>query len=259
MLRFLDGRATVRKMRLFVIACCRRVEHLLTEEDEPGRQALQLAERMVDEQVMPEEVRSVYGSANYASFSLIDGWRHEPDLNARSKAISAMSHALQECNDTVWHSHASKRGRGWRNDFMEAPGRAREAVLHALRPASDPWIEKLFSDSWTKEDAAAFASFHARHKEVAQIEEQAQIAILRDICGNPFRRLTIDQSWLDWSDGIVRTTANDIYEESANDMKLLESLLMQAGCTNSTILDHCGQPGKHVRGCWVIDLLLGKA
>ena len=24
------------------------------------------------------------------------------------------------------------------------------------------------------------------------------------------------------------------------------------------ILNHCRQPGEHVRGCWVVDLVLGK-
>src|SRR5690348_13775198 len=34
--------------------------------------------------------------------------------------------------------------------------------------------------------------------------------------------------------------------------------LEDAGCTDPRILDHCRQPGEHVRGCWVVDLLLGK-
>jgi hypothetical protein len=33
----------------------------------------------------------------------------------------------------------------------------------------------------------------------------------------------------------------------------------EAGCTNADILNHCRQPGEHVRGCWVVDLLLGKS
>ena len=35
-------------------------------------------------------------------------------------------------------------------------------------------------------------------------------------------------------------------------------LLEDAGCTNQDILAHCRKPGEHVRGCWVVDLLLGK-
>ena len=34
---------------------------------------------------------------------------------------------------------------------------------------------------------------------------------------------------------------------------------MEAGCDNQDILDHCRSPGPHVRGCWVVDLVLGKS
>jgi hypothetical protein len=42
-------------------------------------------------------------------------------------------------------------------------------------------------------------------------------------------------------------------------MPILADALEEAGCTNSDILDHCRQSGEHVRGCWVIDALLGKS
>ncbi len=35
--------------------------------------------------------------------------------------------------------------------------------------------------------------------------------------------------------------------------------LQDAGCDSDDILNHCRQPSDHVRGCWVVDLLLGKA
>jgi hypothetical protein len=34
--------------------------------------------------------------------------------------------------------------------------------------------------------------------------------------------------------------------------------LEDAGCTVAAVLDHCRQPGEHVRGCWVLDLLLSR-
>jgi hypothetical protein len=42
------------------------------------------------------------------------------------------------------------------------------------------------------------------------------------------------------------------------DMPILADALEEAGCTDSNILMHCRGPGPHVRGCWVVDLLLGK-
>ena len=34
--------------------------------------------------------------------------------------------------------------------------------------------------------------------------------------------------------------------------------LEEAGCTCDDILSHCRKPADHVRGCWVVDLIMGK-
>ena len=53
--------------------------------------------------------------------------------------------------------------------------------------------------------------------------------------------------------------AEAIYEERTfEQLPILTDALEDAGCNNSDILNHCRQPGVHVRGCWVVDLLLGK-
>lgn len=41
-------------------------------------------------------------------------------------------------------------------------------------------------------------------------------------------------------------------------LAVLADALEDAGCDNEDVLNHCRQPGIHVRGCWVLDLLLGK-
>jgi hypothetical protein len=41
-------------------------------------------------------------------------------------------------------------------------------------------------------------------------------------------------------------------------MPILADALQDAGCENADILTHCRGDGSHVRGCWVVDLLLGK-
>jgi hypothetical protein len=90
-------------------------------------------------------------------------------------------------------------------------------------------------------------------------EYQAQVDLLRDIIGNPFRTVEVNPAWLAWNDGTVRNMAEAIYEERTFDqMPILADALEDAGCDNAEILHHCRQPGVHVRGCWVSDLLLGK-
>jgi hypothetical protein len=87
-------------------------------------------------------------------------------------------------------------------------------------------------------------------------ESRQQAALLRDIIGNPFQHVTIDPTW---RTGTVTKLAQAIYDERAFDrMPILADALEEAGCTDATILDHCRQPGEHVRGCWLVDLLLGK-
>ena len=70
----------------------------------------------------------------------------------------------------------------------------------------------------------------------------------------------IDAAWLQWNDGTVRRLAEAIYKERAFErMPLLAEALMDAGCDGEDLLDHCRRTGPHARGCWVVDLLLGKS
>ena len=82
---------------------------------------------------------------------------------------------------------------------------------------------------------------------------------LRDIFGNPFRPVSLDPTWLNWHDGTIRKLAQSIYDERAFDhLPILADALEEAGCIDSDILAHCRHPGEHVRGCWIVDLILGK-
>lgn len=98
--------------------------------------------------------------------------------------------------------------------------------------------------------------------------------LVRDIFGNPFRPVTL----CGVTEGIsrteptpdclncdailtptVRNLAGRIYDDRDHAaMPVLADALEDAGCTEATILGHLRTQGPHVRGCWVIDLLLGK-
>ena len=41
-------------------------------------------------------------------------------------------------------------------------------------------------------------------------------------------------------------------------LAVLFDALEEAGCDDAEILNHLRSPGPHVRGCWAVDLLLGK-
>ncbi|MBL8793520.1 MAG: hypothetical protein JNM56_06430 [Planctomycetia bacterium] len=93
-------------------------------------------------------------------------------------------------------------------------------------------------------------------EKAARQEYAVQCGLLRDIFGNPFRPITIDAAWLT---STVVSLAQAIYNERAFDrLPILADALEDAGCDNADILNHCRQPGEHIRGCWCVDLLLGK-
>ena len=81
--------------------------------------------------------------------------------------------------------------------------------------------------------------------------------IFRCVFGNPFRPVAAESAWLTET---VVALASGIYADRAFDrMPILADALEEAGCDNADILTHCRGDGPHVRGCWVVDLLLGKS
>ena len=88
-------------------------------------------------------------------------------------------------------------------------------------------------------------------------DESNCVPLFRDIFGNPFRPVAFDP---EWRTETVVGIARDIYEDRAFErVPILADAIEEAGCDNADILSHCREPGVHVRGCWVVDLLLGKS
>ncbi len=104
----------------------------------------------------------------------------------------------------------------------------------------------------------ALANTQGRYEqEVERTEEMAQVQLLRDIFGNPFRPVTFSSSW---RTSTAISLARGMYESrDFSAMPILADALQDAGCDNDDILTHCRNPKQvHVRGCWVIDLVLGR-
>jgi hypothetical protein len=86
--------------------------------------------------------------------------------------------------------------------------------------------------------------------------EAYQARLFRELFGPlPFRCVAVQPAWRTQD---VTTVARAIYEQGAFDrMPQLTDALVGAGCDEPDILDHCLSSGGHVRGCWVVDILLG--
>jgi hypothetical protein len=97
-------------------------------------------------------------------------------------------------------------------------------------------------------------------------EKAAQVALVRDIFGNPFRPVAVDPAWLKWERGATPKLAEGCYEQRCLPagtldiarLSVLADALQDAGCDDADILTHLRSPGPHVRGCWALDLVLGR-
>ncbi len=120
----------------------------------------------------------------------------------------------------------------------------RAILVASVRPANRPIPGHRGSEQWTRTVAE---------------ERRALCDLLRDILGNPYRSRSVERAWLTWNRGTVLELARAIYTDRAVEyLPILADALEEAGCSNGEILGHCRQAQQHFRGCWVVDLLLGK-
>ena len=179
------------------------------------------------------------------------------------------------CCRRIWHLLSNEIGRsavqaaGLHADGLisneELNGaRARAEVARVNPPVPDSaafcttWVDNWPSFPMGRivlgvDDAPLFA---ARFSDNYGAERIWQATIVRDLFGNPFRPVTLAASCLTTT---VKSLAQAIYEErNFTDMPVLADALEDAGCTNAEILTHCREAGDHARGCWGLDLILGK-
>jgi hypothetical protein len=108
------------------------------------------------------------------------------------------------------------------------------------------------------EDARGSAT-HDVFTRACEAEELAIADLVREIFGNPFHPITIDPAWLARNDAAIPRIARSVYEERAfHRMPALADALLDAGCEHEELIAHCRSAGPHVRGCWAVDLILGK-
>ena len=116
------------------------------------------------------------------------------------------------------------------------------------------WADCLLENGFTGRAGPIGSNAFTAHERA----EQEFIRPVHDIFGPlPFRDIVAHPSWLTTD---VLALASGIYDDKAFDrMPILADALQDAGCENDDILSHCRvENWEHVRGCWVIDLLLGR-
>jgi hypothetical protein len=145
----------------------------------------------------------------------------------------------------------------------------KQELAHTLNRAfSAVWTIGVRMAYPTPRCAEAARQFTARAARDGAAERRYQAVLLCDIFGNPFcRPPSIDPSLLTWSDGLVPKLARAAYEDrhlptgtfDEARIAVLADALDEAACTDDALVSHLRAEGPHVRGCWAVDLLLGKS
>jgi hypothetical protein len=132
-------------------------------------------------------------------------------------------------------------------------GLALQAAGYVAAEFRPDWaLQSLSDSSYALLGVAPTEQLEAARKRV----EQANCDLLREVFGNPFRRVSVNPVWL--TPG-VRAVTTAIYEDrDFAAMPILADALEEAGCDEAAILDHLRGPNNHVRGCWALDLILGR-
>jgi hypothetical protein len=202
MLKFLRGRASDRKVRLFACACCR---HVWDRTSAPGKRAVEASEDFADGTAAPEKMEQAL-------------WKAVQKAGYGCAVMAA-----------CWTANA-RRSVNERAPFE---------------------VAKEFAYSLAKSPSAK------RWKAARDAELRAQAELLRCVVANPFRPAKFSAQW---RTDTVLSLARQMYESrDFSAMPILADALQDAGCDNDDVLSHCRDADQvHVRGCWVVDLVLGK-
>jgi len=235
-----DRRYSPRKLRLFAVACCRRLAPRLG--DERLREAVRVAELYADGRADAAALQSACAAAKQACEELEFGPAH---LLADACAAAALPTAKDAARKAaLWAAFSC--------DDRLYPVAGEPETFASL--GKGLWnlgvcVGRLVS--------SAALRLHSGDRVP---ESRAQAQFLHDIVGNPFRRPKVDPLWLRWNDTCLPRLAGTIYDQETFElMPILADALEDAGCANPEMLGHCRTPGVHVRGCWVLDLILGKS
>jgi hypothetical protein len=224
-----DGTFSNRKTLLFGCACLRRSSTLFA--DNTCRQAIEVIERSADGLADNELVaagQSVRARITTIRQRCFPGIRVEVEDDRQPTA-----RPWEEIQRLLQHMAS-----------LEALGR-----LCQHRQTSNP----------------PFLAVYSVVKHIRQYSEPFDSAdqpgFLRDVVGlMPFRRIVLSSDWRARAGETVSRLAHTIYEKrSFTELPVLADALEDAGCTDAELLGHLRSPGPHVRGCWAVDLVLGKS
>jgi hypothetical protein len=223
------GWPSPRKQRLFAVACCRRIRHLLPEAR--WQDCLVLAERYADRRAKRYELGIALTNNQVTS----TGDATYADL-LRQCVVAAVRWACETRRRTYAGQVASH---------------AACAAAYAALPPREPYVPP------------AESRYHQRWSAAEKTEVAAQIALVYEVCGNPFRPVPEPLGQLPRDLMRLALAASEERLPSSGDLDsdrlaVLSDAVEEGGFADAELLAHLRSPGPHVRGCWALDLILNK-
>ena len=211
-----DSHASRRKARLFALACCERIRHLIAD---------------------PDDLKAIDLLSDYTC-----GRTRVEELVRLNRRLRSDHFQARETDPLTQYNMAVAH---W------APGWAvtqRDFVKEAIAVATD-------GDSWTAIECFRFtaaASTKAGADTTAELAAQADL--LRCVFGDPTRPIAFDPAWR--TETVVGLAAALDDGRAFGNLPILADALQDAGCEEEAVLTHCRVDPHHVRGCWVVDRIL---
>jgi hypothetical protein len=223
LLHFIAPKVSDRKLHYFAIACARRLAPILPEP--ASLQGIDVLERFVEGQCNEESVHAFSYDVEGAAFSVEAG--HAP-----------------------WQGVVEQLPHNLLAELAANPDCTVESARRILTSAAY-FVDEVFST----------VPWERRFPDWVSIPGGSlfrPVWLVHEIFGNPFRQVKMPRKW---RTSTAVALARQVYDSrDFGAMLILADALQDAGCDNEDILAHCrGASLTHVRGCWVVDLVLGKS
>jgi hypothetical protein len=228
-LDFVEDRLSARKTRLLAAAFCREVLPLFN--DQRHRDAVDAAEDFADGKRSPQELEEHRKEFREEATRTYERYKKSSEAQSEEALKWFLSSEL-----------------AWAISYTTT----------AYTPLPLQKVGQAVVEITTRTRTGESSVVRTNDVITATLNEPDQLgfrALVHDVVGNPFRPI---EFLVGWRSGNTIALARGMYDSrDFSAMPILADALEDAGCDNATILEHCRGDTKHVRGCWVVDQVLG--